>query len=176
MSGITGPKPTVSAVKLPQVSQSDCNTSEYFEEGAFKHNIGWMDPGLLALFRIPGLPYEKILRKYLEGYLKWKQLLDLFHDLKSRYPSNLYLIQYENLINHPEQELTQLFEFVGLSNHQSPMNFFSDSHNDQDANESPTSVYKNPSVKDRWKHHLDSNIIDQIKTDLTGTIYEKYFL
>lgn len=109
------------------------------------------------------------------GYNKWKEVLDIFIDLKNQYPNNVSIVQYEKLLDDPENEITRLFQFVGLPMVPEIMKFFHESHSLQYTNESTTSVYKDLDVKDKWQSTLDPKIIEYIKQDLSGTKYEAFF-
>lgn len=107
------------------------------------------------------------------GYDKWKEVVDIFESLKVKYPDNIIIVQYENLVELPE-EINKLFSFVGLSMTDSVQTFIKESHNSDFVNEHDTSVYKDKSVTEKWKTQLDPTIKDYILNDVKNTTYEKY--
>jgi len=108
------------------------------------------------------------------GYEKWKELTLSFLELENKYPATFTLIQYEHLVQKPVETIKMVFQFCGLKMEDQVLDFIksSQSHHIDDA----YAVYKSPSVKDRWRSELDHRIIEEITTDITGTVLERFLI
>ena len=109
------------------------------------------------------------------GYQKWKEVIDIFHNIQNKYPDNIYIVQYEKLVFNSKEEIPKLFAFANLIVTESVYQFINESHNSEYINDHCTSVYKDTSVTDKWKDKLDINIQNTIINDIKNTVYEQYF-
>lgn len=119
---------------------------------------------------------KNISKEYYFGYQKWKEVVDIFEEIKREYPNNIYIIQYENLIDNPNVELINLFEYLEIDVHVNIFNFVEESHNKNNITKSVTSVYKNKTVKDKWKNILNNEIIEYIENDIKNSKYKQYYI
>ncbi|MFG6687622.1 sulfotransferase domain-containing protein [Mariniflexile sp. HNIBRBA6329] len=105
------------------------------------------------------------------GYNKWKEASLLFLRLKEKYPKNIYLLDYQDLLENPVNITKQLFSFTDLSYEKQTDAFLniSTSINHSDA----YSVFKIKEKDNDWKY-LPRNIIDYIINDLKNTELEKF--
>ena len=45
------------------------------------------------------------------GYYKWKEIVNLYLDLRDKYPDRFALLRYEDAVSTPQQTIPSLFEF-----------------------------------------------------------------
>jgi len=102
------------------------------------------------------------------GYNKWLELTEMFYNLRDKYPTNVYIVIYEDILNNPTQ-LKALFDWCGLDYHPQVQQFFDESH--QKDCSSHTAVYKSKSVQDKWKTSLGNDIKNYIMQDLEKHLY-----
>ncbi len=106
------------------------------------------------------------------GFEKWREVAQLFLDLSTRYPERFYLLRYENLVAEPILQVEQLLTFAGLPFHTQVIHFIQRSRSEH--HEDPYSVFKAPSVKDRWREDLNATIRQKIVEEVTGTRLERF--
>ena len=106
------------------------------------------------------------------GYYKWKEVAHLYHDLIDKYPRNVYIINYSELIDNPIKEVAKIFEFINIPLSKQTTEFLKVSTKDH--SESYYSVFKSKKVKDKWKSELDPYIVSEIVSDLKNTNFYKY--
>ncbi|MFH1457014.1 MAG: sulfotransferase [Patescibacteria group bacterium] len=106
------------------------------------------------------------------GYYKWKEVANMYLDLKDKYPKRVYILKYEDLVLKTEKNNKDLFSFMGLPLKKQTLDFIQESTKKHIDN--PYSVYKNKSVIDKWKKQLNPKIIKEIYADLEKTRLEKY--
>lgn len=136
----------------------------------FRPDKGWneMEEWEFANKKNQGKPEEY------NGYQKWKEVAQLFHALEENHPSQFRIITYQKLLDDPVSIIRDTFQFVGMEIHPQTYKFIEDSgsKNNRDA----YSVYKNKVHDKKWIGKLDSRIINQITSDLSGTILEQYLI
>jgi len=106
------------------------------------------------------------------GYYKWKEVAHLYLDLQDRHPSRVDIIRYDRLVGRPYAESYGMFDFLGLEVTAQTEAFLEACHASHD--EDPYSVFKAPSVKDKWEQELDPYIASEILQDLIGTRLERF--
>jgi len=104
------------------------------------------------------------------GYYKWKEVSHLYLDLKDKFPDRVFLIKYEEFVDNSLALSKSMFDFVGLEFSEQSDSFLKASHSIH--NDSPYSVFKDKSVKDRWRTELDPYIVNEVLNDLSGTRLE----
>lgn len=105
------------------------------------------------------------------GYAKWKEAAFLFQNLKQRFPNQVYLVNYQELLTNTESEIKRLFDFAGLDIAEKTKQFINESTTQN--NDDAYAVYKTKSKDDKWKN-LPEQIISYIYNDLKGTPLEMY--
>lgn len=106
------------------------------------------------------------------GYYKWKEVANLYLDLKEKWPDRVYIVHYEELVENPENTIKDLFTFCNIEYSEQTKSFLVKSstlHND-----SPYSVFKDKKVVTQWKDELNTYITEEISFDLSGTRLEKF--
>jgi len=106
------------------------------------------------------------------GYYKWKEIANLYLDLRDKYPDRFALLRYERAVHTPQKTIPALFEFLKIPFEEATQNFLLESAVPRD--ESYYSVYKDKSVAEKWRKELDAHIIDEIYSDLAGTRLEQF--
>ena len=106
------------------------------------------------------------------GYYKWKEIANLYLDLRDKYPDRFALLRYEDAVSTPQQTLPSLFEFLKIPFEEATRWFLQDSMVTHDGGY--YSVYKDKSVAEKWHEELDAYIIDEIHADLAGTRLEQF--
>ena len=108
------------------------------------------------------------------GYYKWKEVANLYLDLKEKYPDRVYLIHYDSFIKNLNFEVKMLYDFLGLNIDVQTYNFINTSSKRNDT--SYYSVFKGAKNKNEWKEKLPQYIIDEINQDLKSTRLEKFLI
>ena len=108
------------------------------------------------------------------GFKKWKEATFMFHELKIKFPQNFYLVSYESLVDQPLKTTKDIFSFVNLEIDNQVIKFLDDCHLNHSKN--VYSVFKDKSVKNKWKDCLDNKIINNIYSELKNTELEEYLV
>lgn len=106
------------------------------------------------------------------GYYKWKEVANLYLDLKEKYPDRFALVRYEDLVGAPMQGVEALFAFLDIACEEQTRAFVDESTSR--SVDSYYSVYRGDGVSLKWRDELDPYIIDEIQADLTGTRLERF--
>jgi len=115
---------------------------------------------------------NKGLEEEFNGYEKWKEVANLFEILKKEFPTNFYLLRYDELLDSPETTVKHLFNFVNLDFNIQTLNFLQASTSKE--LKDSYSVFKTKKKDDAWTNNLDKDIVNYINNDLKGTNLEKY--
>lgn len=133
----------------------------------FRPDLGWIaeEEWLNAPKKNQNKPEEY------NGYMKWKEVANMFLDLKSKYANNVQIVEYSMLIKNPKLLVRKLFDFTNLDFNSNTEEFIdlSTTRNEEDA----YSVFKNKSEDDNWKL-LPKEITEYVITDLKGTNLEQF--
>ena len=108
------------------------------------------------------------------GFYKWKEVAHLYLDLQEKYPNQMYIVDYEELVDNPIVVSQSIFDFVGLEFTEQTESFLKASHSVH--KESPYAVFKDKSVRDRWKSELDPYIVNEITRDIEGTRLARFLV
>jgi len=106
------------------------------------------------------------------GFYKWREVANLYLDLKNKFPSKTYILNYDDMVSNTYKETEKMFNFLNIELTEQTKNFINKCHS-KNIN-GPYAVYKNKNVKDKWKKQLDKNIIDEIYDELKGTRLERF--
>jgi hypothetical protein len=106
------------------------------------------------------------------GYYKWKEVAHMYLDLRDKYPERFTLLRYEDVVHEPQQTISTLFNFLGISYDEATQRFLRESSTVHE--DSYYSVYKNKGVADKWRSELDPYIVEEVYADLTGTRLEQF--
>lgn len=95
------------------------------------------------------------------GFNDWINLTCKYLDLERKYPKQVYVIRYEELVNKPNEEVKKLFRFCDLNYSQQTTSFLEKSHSKHE--ESDYSVFKSPEIiLNKWKSTLPKSIKNEI--------------
>lgn len=106
------------------------------------------------------------------GFDDWKLLTMMYLDLQRKYPDKVKVISYEELVENPVDLARDMFDFCGLAFSEETRKFIAASQSTHSEND--FAVFKDKSVKDKWKRELDPKIIEEIRADIAGTEMEEY--
>ena len=101
------------------------------------------------------------------GFDDWCSLTDRYLHLARQAPSRYRVCQYEILVRNPERVATELFAFAGYDLCPTTREFLLDSQSRHD--DRTYSVFKDPSVVDRWRSELPEAIQETIRIELAET-------
>ncbi len=106
------------------------------------------------------------------GYEKWKEATTLFIDLQTRYPDQVTICRYDDLLRETDIEVKRLFKFSGIIISKEVEKFLKESRSVtiNDVN----SVFNTKADDSGWKNQIDDRIYDYIKSDLTNTKLYKF--
>lgn len=108
------------------------------------------------------------------GYYKWKEVANLYLDLKDKWPARVSLLRYEDLVSDTENQVRELFNFSRLSVQSQTISFVDNCN--LKVVDTPYSVFKKKSVKDTWRNELPDNITQEIYSDISGTRLEQFLV
>lgn len=98
------------------------------------------------------------------GYMKWKEAIKLFCEMKKLYVNNIKIIQYEHLKESAEVVSRELFDFLNLDFSEQTREFIFKSQNSLVENE--YSVFRNKELKQTRKYYLPDDIAEEIYYDI----------
>jgi len=107
------------------------------------------------------------------GFHRWKEVAKLFLEMKKKYPSKFYLIQYENMVVDLNSEVVKIFDFCELEITDQTRDFcnLSQTKTVADAH----SVYRGKKNIFDWKELLDKTIVQSIYNELKDTELEQFY-
>ena len=106
------------------------------------------------------------------GYYKWKEVANLYLDLKEQFPERVSILSYKKLLHAPEEEFRGLFKRLELDYSDQTAKFVTESTAGR--GDSYYSVYTGGVNKDKWKTELPATIVEEIYEDLKGTRLEQF--
>jgi len=106
------------------------------------------------------------------GFEKWKEVANLFISLSEKYPSNIIIVNYEDLNTVTEQAVKDIFDFCELKVEKQTADFIIQSRNTH--SDDPYDIMRHKKLNDVWKNELDKTIINEIYSELTGTNLEQF--
>ena len=129
----------------------------------FRRDLGWseMDEWRYALKKNLNRPEE------FHGYEKWKEAANIFTQLRRTYPNRVYILKYSDLLRHPTLETKKIFDFLDLEFTEQTKDFLHDSTTCERGN--AYAVFRNNQSDDKWRAELNSEILEEIISDLDGT-------
>ncbi len=107
------------------------------------------------------------------GYLKWKEAVLMFLELKKMYPDRFYLLKYDELLKNTYSVTERLFAFCQIELKEQTINFIHESKK-IDKSGDAYAVYRKNQTDDKWRTTLPQEIIDEIDMDLKGTHLDQF--
>ena len=95
------------------------------------------------------------------GFNKWMEVNKLFHDLKLKYPNNIIIVKYEDLVENTIYNIQKICNFCNLEFHDNIINSINLMKSKNEKYD--YSVFKKEDTINKWKN-LDKEIIDYIDT------------
>lgn len=106
------------------------------------------------------------------GFYKWREVAHLYLDLAAKHPHRVRVVRYEDLVADTEQQVHELFDFLGLEVTGQTEEFVRTCHANHLDN--PYAVFKDPSVATRWRTGLDPLIQRAVAREVEGTPLERF--
>lgn len=106
------------------------------------------------------------------GFEKWKEFIILSLWAKEKYPENVMVIKYKDLISDTENLTRSLFDFCGLDVDDQTVEFLNTSRSRTD--DDPYSVYRKEIDLTKWKGNLPADVVDTIYRETSGTVFEQF--
>lgn len=97
------------------------------------------------------------------GFENWVKVTDMMLKLRSKFPSRLTLVTYEDLSKYTFNETKRLWKFCELSFSEQTRNFIYESTSK--STEDPYDVYRNKKTVDEWRKYLPQDLINKILKD-----------
>jgi hypothetical protein len=104
------------------------------------------------------------------GFDDWKWVTRLHVRLARTMPERFRLERYEDVVRDPARKIREIFGFFGLPFSEQTLEFIQLSQQRPVAGD--YSVYKDPTVADRWRDELQGEIRETILSELKGTDLE----
>ena len=106
------------------------------------------------------------------GFEDWKKVTALHMRLEEALPDRFRIVRYEDLVDHAARETRKLFDFLGLLYGEQTDRFLKASQRRHD--EDSHAVFKDPSVKLRWRRELDRGIQREIIGEIEETNLRRF--
>jgi hypothetical protein len=106
------------------------------------------------------------------GYEKWKESTILLNELKNKFPKNVMLVDYCDIIERPWELANEIFAFIDIPISLQTTQFIDESRTHSIDN--TYSVFSTKSSDHAWKNNLDSKIVKEVYDDLKGTSLSRY--
>lgn len=94
------------------------------------------------------------------GLQKWKQFNDEIYSLKQKYPKNVSIVVYENLVYNPYEQVKRLCKECNITFTRDMVNFIQKSITTNESYD--YSVNRTEDTINKWKGKLDNNIVNYI--------------
>lgn len=95
------------------------------------------------------------------GFNDWIELTTKYQNLQKKFPKQIYVVRYEDLLHNPVLETKKIFQFCGLEFNEQTNSFLTQSHSKHE--ESDYSVFKSPEkTLNSWKSLLNQDVKDEI--------------
>ena len=93
------------------------------------------------------------------GFNKWIETKNIFYNLKLKYPNNIIIVNYNDLVNNTNIKIQEICNFCDVQFHNNMLNVIKLMNSKN--NEYDYSVFKTEDTINKWKN-LSLNIIDYI--------------
>lgn len=94
------------------------------------------------------------------GFNKWLEVKQIFYNIKERYPENIIIINYEDLVKNTINEIEKICKFCNLEFHKYMKNSIELMNSKNE--EYDYSVFKKENTIEKWKGKLDDKIVKYI--------------
>ncbi len=136
----------------------------------FRADLGWKPKEEWRYARLK----NQDLKHEFNGYEKWKAVALMYLALAAKYPEQVQLISYKELLQSTSKQVKLLYDFLDLKYSQQTKDFISNRPiNKKQQIKSAYSVYK-IDTKKTIDFSLDTEAIEYIAGDLKGTTLEQF--
>jgi hypothetical protein len=94
------------------------------------------------------------------GFNKWLEVKEIFNSIKKKYPNNIIIVNYEDLLKNTLEQIKKICVFCNLDLHDNMLKSIELMNSKTD--EYDYSIFKNKDTLNKWKKKLDSKIIKYI--------------
>lgn len=94
------------------------------------------------------------------GFNKWLEVKEIFSYIKKKYPNNIIIVNYEDLVSNTKYELDKICEFCNIYLHKNMLESIDIMKSKNDNYD--YSVYKNEDTLNKWQGKLDEKIVEYI--------------
>lgn len=91
------------------------------------------------------------------GFNKWLEVKEIFNKIKERYPENIIIVKYEDLVKNTIIEIKKICEFCNLEFHKNMKESIELMNSKNE--EYDYSVFKKEDTIHKWKGKLDDKIV-----------------
>lgn len=98
------------------------------------------------------------------GFNDWLSLTKMYLELERKYPKNVKVVFYENILNNSKIQVADMFAFCNLKMLPQTVDFLFRSNSVHSNSE--YAVFKSKSVATKWRTQLDPKIKEEIKKEL----------
>jgi len=95
------------------------------------------------------------------GFNKWLEVKEIFYNIKEKYPKNIIIVNYEDLVKNTINEIKKICDFCNLDIHNNMIE--SIKLMKSKTYEYDYSVFKKENTIEKWKGKLDNRIVNYIK-------------
>jgi hypothetical protein len=106
------------------------------------------------------------------GFDAWKAVNKQALELQAKYPDRFAIWSYESLVENTENDIADMFDFVGISMSHEVLNFIKRSQSNHDCHQ--RSVFKCPTNLVHWRGRLDPRIANVCESEVKGTELEPF--
>ena len=106
------------------------------------------------------------------GFDDWKRITTQALRLSAQYPKQHKIVRYEDLVKNTKHCAKQLFEFFHIPYEKETESFIEYSHSRHDDHKH--SIFKDPSLIDKWQEKLNPSIISNCLREIRGTELEQF--
>lgn len=94
------------------------------------------------------------------GFNKWLEVKEIFYNIKEKYPENIIIVNYEDLVKNTIVEIEKICEFCNLEFHKNMKESIELMNSKNE--EYDYSVFKKKNTIEKWKGKLDDKIVEYI--------------
>jgi hypothetical protein len=94
------------------------------------------------------------------GFNKWLEVKDIFYYIKKKYPNNIIIVNYEDLVKNTEIEIKKICIFCNIKFHKNMKNSIVKMKSKNEKYD--YSIFKNEDTLNKWRCKLDNKIVKYI--------------
>ncbi len=106
------------------------------------------------------------------GFDDWTKVTKLHLRLEREFPERFKVVQYEDIVDRSLEQTQEIFAFANLPMSAQTEQYLIDCHTRHDTD--THAVFKDPSVRDKWRESLPDFIQGEIVDEVKGTELERF--